>query len=756
MYKGIRLFLVLFMSVSALSLFGQIQIGEWRAHLNYQRALKAVETNDFIYCATQSGVFKIHKVDNSMTTLSKVDGLSGVEVVTIDYDVVSKNIFIAYEGGLVDMLGEDYVVPIPYIANANAIIGNKSVKNFFFANGLAYMATNFGVVVYDIEKREIRESYLNLDERGNQLEINDVSFFQNRVFISTRLGMRSGSIADNLLDFSFWRTDLEMGCNVMQVYNNELIVHLTDNRVLKYDGNTFTDFNPMPWAQVRHLDVQNGKLAVTKANNLLFFNSDFSVDSVVTGAPSHGLIDVNNVVWLSNTNNGLIKFGERNVYATPNGPGGPTSWDFDYANGQLWVASGGVNLAYNPRFLNNGIYVFKEQRWYNFKGNNKSQLLPLRDLHRVRIDAAKNIKYVASYNRGLAVFDDEDNVTVYDNTNSDGALGTQNNSTDPNAWIMMAGIDLDTQGNLWMSMQYTENQLAVFTSNGKWQSFNLGSEKRVTEVLCDGEGQKWVAIHLDGIYVFNDGGTPMITNDDKVRRIDQSVGNGNLPSPDVYSLALDKDGDVWIGTGDGVGVVYSPQNVFNSEFSFDASRPLIQEGDAVGYLLEGQKVNCITVDGANQKWFGTDKGVFVTNPDGDKIIYRFNTANSPLLSDVVRRIGIDEKTGEVFFATDKGIISYRAIATEEGDSPEGIYVYPNPVRPDYNGPIAITGLVENANVKITDISGNLVYETTAEGGTAIWYGKTFGDREVASGVYLAFSSDRRGNKTHISKIMIIR
>ncbi|MGB0432648.1 MAG: two-component regulator propeller domain-containing protein, partial [Bacteroidia bacterium] len=349
-------------------------------------------------------------------------------------------------------------------------------------------------------------------------------------------------------------------------------------------------------------------------------------------------------------------------------------------------------------------------------------------------------------------------VTVYDNFNTDGHLAAQNNSTDPNAWIMMAGIDLDTQGNLWMSLQYAENQLAVKMNNGKWQSFNLGNEKRVTKVLCDGEGQKWVAIHLDGIYIFNDGGTPMNTTDDMVRRIDQSVGNGNLPASDVYSMALDKDGDVWVGTGDGVGVVYSPHNIFSTDVNatFDASRPLIQEGDAVGYLLEGQKVNCITVDGANQKWFGTDNGVFVTNPDGDEIIYSFNTANSPLLSDVIRGIGIDGKTGEAFFATDKGIISYRAVATEGGQDPEGIYVYPNPVHPDYDGPIAITGLVENAIVKITDISGNLVYETVAEGGTAVWYGQTFEGRDVSSGVYLAFSSDRNGRDTHISKIMIIR
>ncbi|MFY0672357.1 MAG: hypothetical protein JXQ87_03080 [Bacteroidia bacterium] len=752
---------VVFFIASILTFTGlvaQVQIGEWRSHLNYKAAKKSVEAEDFIYCATQYGLFHIHKTDNTMTTFSRVDGLSGVEIETIDYDPLTNNVFVAYEDGQLDMLGADYIVPIPYISNASSIIGDKRVKNFYFSNGLAYMATNFGVVVYDIEKREIRESYINLDERGNQLAINDVAVFQNRVYISTDQGLRSGSLQDNLLDFSFWRTEMSMECHAMQVFNEKLIMHLGDNRVLQYDGTNFTDFAPMPWAQVRHMDIQNGKLAVTKRINLLFFEEDYSADSVETNSPSHGLIDKNGMVWISNVTNGLVKLETQRRFATPNGPAGPSAWDFAYANGQLWVASGGVNLAYNPRFLNNGIYVFKEQRWFNFNGVNRTELTPLRDLHRVRIDASTNTKYVASYNKGLAVFDADDNITVYDYDNTEGILGRQNNSTDPEAWIMMAGIDLDTQGNLWMSLQYTENQLAVRLANGKWQSFNLGNEKRVTEVLCDAEGQKWVAIHLDGIYVFNDGGTPMNKSDDKVRRVDQSVGNGNLPASDVYSMTLDKDGDIWIGTGDGVAVIYSPQNVFATDgnSSFDASRPLIQEGDAVGYLLEGQKVNCITIDGANQKWFGTDNGVFVTNEDGDEIIYRFNAENSPILSNVVRRIGIDGGTGEVFLATDKGIISYRAVATEGSGNAEGIYVYPNPVEPGYEGPIAITGLVENANVKITDLNGNLVFETTAQGGTAVWYGRTFGGRDVSSGVYLAFSSDRDGKKTHISKIMIIR
>lgn len=744
------LFALCFTSLS----FGQVGIGQWRTHMTYGRPMKAVETPDRIYVAGAYGLYFIQKEDNSITTLSKVDGLSGVELVTLDYDPVSNFVFVAYQGGAVDMLGPDVVVPVPFVERAD-ILGDKTVYNFTIVDGLAYMATNFGVVVYDIEGRQIKESYLNLDERGNQLAINDVAVFNNQVFVSTPKGLRYGNLQDNLLDFSFWQTANSSACEHMQVFEEKLIVHFSDHTVMQFDGTNWEPFAPKRWSMIRHMDIQNDRLVITTNLSIVSYKSDFSFDSLRTGSPSHGMFDENGVFWVCSQGSGFIRFSDPARYITPNGPGGPTAWDFDYANGELWVASGGVDNAYNPRFLNNGVYKFGEQKWTNFSNRNTPALDGMRDLHLVRVDPASQKKYVASFFAGLVEFDADNNAKVWDRSNSDGAIGYPITDTSDDAWILFAGMDLDDKGHLWMTQQYSENQLVVKGANDRWASFNIGVEKRVTDVMVDHLNQKWVIVHLDGMYVFRDGGTPFKAGDDSVKRINQSVGNGQLPAADVYSMATDKEGDVWIGTGDGVGVIYRPDQVFSGE-NFDAQRPLIDQDGALGYLLEGQKVNCITIDGANQKWFGTDNGLFVTNEDGDDIIYRFNEDNSPLLSNVVRQIEIDEKTGEAFIATDKGIISYRAVATEGGEEHEGVYAFPNPVRPGYEGIISITGLVENAIVKITDISGNLVYETNAQGGTAVWEGNTFGGRSVSSGVYLAFSSDRDGEETFITKIMIIR
>lgn len=754
MTRSLKLTWMFTFCLGFLSVTGQVQIGDWRAHVSYGNGVKSVETPDRVYCATGQGLFFVTKEDHSITTLSRVDGLSGVNISTIEYEAATGAVLLAYDGGLVDMIRGNEIVPIPYIVNSSNIFGDKSVTNFSFHNKLAYLSTDFGVVVYDIEQEQVKESYLNLNQRGNKLAVRDVAVYNNRVYITTAEGLRSGAIDDNLLDFRFWRTDIEDACVAAVPFGGKLIVQLADNRIVEFDGVKSQSFAPKPWADVRHMDQQNDKLVITNSSSLIYIDDNFNADSVKIGPQSHALLDEDGIVWITNSRSGLNKLSDPIRYLRPNGPPGATVWGFDYVDEEIWVASGGVDLLFQPRFLNNGIYKFSEQSWSGFNGNNTEEIAGLRDLHRVKVDRASKTKYFASFNAGIAMFDADNKVTVFDETNSDGVLSGV--GSDEGRIILTAGIDLDSQGNLWMCMQYVENQMAVRTTNGKWQSFNIGSEKRVDDILVDDLGQKWVTIHLDGMYVMNDGGTIMDKSDDRVRRVDQGVGSGNLPSPDVYSFALDKDGDIWLGTGDGVAVIRSPENVFDPDRSFDAQRPQVAQGDAIGYLLEGQRVNCITIDGANQKWFGTDNGVFATNEDGDEILYQFNTENSPLFSDVVRAIGIDEKTGEVFFGTDKGIISFRAQATEGPEKHENVYVFPNPVKPGYNGPIAVTGLVENANVKITDLAGNLVYETTAQGGTAVWYGKTFGGRAVSSGVYLAFSSNRSGDETFISKIMIIR
>jgi hypothetical protein len=256
--------------------------------------------------------------------------------------------------------------------------------------------------------------------------------------------------------------------------------------------------------------------------------------------------------------------------------------------------------------------------------------------------------------------------------------------------------------------------------------------------------------------VYNHNGTPNNPNDDQYKLLTKEVGQGALPHNKVNAITKDLNGEIWIGTNEGLAIISNPGLIFNTQNrSFDARQIIIKTGDYFSEFLGTEVINCITVDPANRKWIGTRNGVWLVSPDGYTVIHNFTMANSPLLSNNVLEIGIDEETGEVFFATDKGIISLMGTSTAADNKFGKVEIFPNPVEPNYDGLISIKGLANNATVKIADINGNLVYETTANGGFAIWDGRNFNKKRVATGVYLVFSSNRDGTETHVGKILFI-
>jgi ligand-binding sensor domain-containing protein len=280
----------------------------------------------------------------------------------------------------------------------------------------------------------------------------------------------------------------------------------------------------------------------------------------------------------------------------------------------------------------------------------------------------------------------------------------------------------------------------------------------VGELIIDSYGQKWIRVRAEhSLIVFNDNGTITDKTDDQVKVVTSAQGNGNIPGNKVFSLAEDNDGEIWIGTDEGVAVFYSPENVF-SNYNFDAQRILIPRNDGSGLadiLLEFETITAIAVDGANNKWIGTDRsGVFHLSPDGQIEYNHFTVQNSPLFSNNITSIVISQD-GEVFIGTANGIISYKSSASEGGPTYSDVYAYPNPVESGYNGPIAIKGLVTNADFKITDINGTLIFRGRAEGGQAIWNGTNFNGRRAQSGVYLVFVSNEDGSETLVTKILFI-
>jgi ligand-binding sensor domain-containing protein len=424
----------------------------------------------------------------------------------------------------------------------------------------------------------------------------------------------------------------------------------------------------------------------------------------------------------------------------------------------LYIAPGGRDASFIPIWIAPQIYHFDNANWNNIAGYNNPVMNQAHDVVSIAVDPfdSKHV-FAASFGRGLLELYNDSVVKRYNESNSTLGHHTSSDTSD----IRVGGISFDAAGNLW-AVTCHNNKCLSMKKGDKWTGFNIPivNESDLGQILIDKNGQKWIQMRYgntnpNSILVFTDNGTPDNNLDDKSILLNSVVGNGNIPGTTVFAMAEDKKGEIWIGTEKGVAVFYSPENVFQPGQNFDAQRILVTQGSYVQYLLENETVTAISVDGANQKWIGTDRGgVYLFSEDGTKQIYHFTSENSPLLSDRITCIAINQD-GEVFYGTDKGVISFRAPATPGGDTNENVYAFPNPVKSDYEGYIAVKGLVSNAQVRITDINGVLVYSTRAEGGQAVWDGKNFDGRKAQSGVYLVYAANDTGTEKVVTKILII-
>jgi len=436
----------------------------------------------------------------------------------------------------------------------------------------------------------------------------------------------------------------------------------------------------------------------------------------------------------------------------PNGPSNNRAFALGVSRQKVIVASGAYDATYTNMWYPLSYHKFENEQWDTFEDGTHS------DAVRVLFSPSNSDEfYISSWGKGILQYRNNIQVNEYNPSNS--SLQSIIDGVD---FCRVSGLAYDNKGNLWVSNIRVSKPVSVRKVDGSWYSFAYGTvinSDRISGLFYAESGLLWFIIPKgEGLFVLNPGSNIESINDDTYRKFKPTDSNGNSLPSDIYSLAFDRDGYLWVGTSEGVLISYNPEDAISSS-KFQIQRvkiPDVVEGLAA-YLLQTETVTSITVDGGNRKWFGTSKsGVYLQSADGSKQIQHFTMENSPLPSNSIVDIKIHPTTGEVFIATDKGVISYRGDATEPGDKFGKVYAFPNPVKPNYSGVITITGLVENTTVKITDISGNLVYETQSNGGEATWDGKNLNGHRVATGVYLIFCSDSKGEETAVSKLLFIK
>ena len=262
-----------------------------------------------------------------------------------------------------------------------------------------------------------------------------------------------------------------------------------------------------------------------------------------------------------------------------------------------------------------------------------------------------------------------------------------------------------------------------------------------------------------GIFAVDLGGTPLDFSDDKTA-VCQVVSGGVRVGTEINAMRLSQSGYLYVATDKGVAYTLTPEQIVDGGVGF--IRPIVTEsndrdGDYSQYLLSSKTVTSIAEDAASRKWFGTrGAGVFVVNDDCNEQILHFNTRNSPLPSDTIHAIEIVQNTGEVFFHTSNGLASYVSDAQKSADDLDNIIIYPNPVRPDYDGDIHISGLESGCDVRITDLAGHLVHKATTESGLLSWDGNNLNGRKCATGVYLVFVYNVETKDKKVKKMLIVR
>jgi streptogramin lyase len=699
----------------------------WRDHLPYNKTISVVEAGNKIYCATPYSIFYYDKSDNSLTRLSKVNGLSDVGISSIGYNASYNTLLIAYSNTNIDLIKDGIIINIPDILN-ESILGNKSINKVMFNGKYAYLSCGFGIVVLDVDREEIQDTYY-IGPLGGQLNVLDLTFnpTDSHFFAATESGIYRADSSDNLASYISWKQDTSLPSpdgkyNLITAFGGRIYANITSKTGYSCDNDTLLVCNNNIWNYFEPADHSNKVSLRTYQEKLVICASLYadvfdeqenrisriSTYNPGTVLPNDALIDSENNVWIADNESGLMLVDESGncVQFLLSGPYSANAYAMDAKGNDLWAVYGGRDALFQNLYNPGIFYSFIDGNWNSYTSTNTPFLESIRDISTLALDP-RNPKHVflGSWGFGLFEYLNGELVNTYNPTNS-----SLQYSIDQPGWLGIGGMCYDTDNNLWITNSSAPNILSVLRNNTAWKSFNLGSGTNGIDagnLAIDKTGQKWILQRDHSILVFNDNNTIDNTTDDQVKRLTSNVGNGAIPGQYVQSVAVDWEGKVWIGTDQGIGIIYSPENIFTGG-NFDCVR-----------LLESETVTAIAVDGDNRKWIGTDQnGLYLLPAEGTVQIYHFTIDNSPLFSNSIKSLAIPSN-GNVYIGTSKGILSYN-------ESSNGIHspiyskekfdvkISPNPTQ-DFASVDFSLEKPGNVPLTITDYSGKEILKEFLKG-----------------------------------------
>jgi hypothetical protein len=741
--KYLIVFSILFFTLhSSISLAQEIPTGEWRTHFSYYPVNKLALGKKSIFCASQNALFSYQFDDNSITNYSKLDELSDTSIGAINYHLSSETLIVGYENGNIDLIKQDEIINIRTILNAE--IDRKNIHHIFTSGNYAYLSGEFGLSVLDLNKKQLFETYTNIGTNGSTIKVYSSTIANDSIYIASSLGLLVASNRNNVnrLDFANWKVLFSTTDNRLQhiaALNGKVFFTIENNALYRYNQGVIQQLNLANNQSYTGLYTQNeNELYFFTENAFYTIEEDGTINRVlesVVKSPRQAAI-TNEQIWIADEKRGLIhQQGTANPeFIFPNGVYSPIITKVFFSknndNGQIIALSN-----------NNSINVFEKGNWKNYVGEENffnAQIIPsISAINSFTISNNATKVYFGSLSGG---------VLEWNNSNNTFQIINQGFIVDSQNEIIIRDVLIDTDNKTW-ALQMGESGGIFQLFNNNWQkiSFDNIVSQYLTHIIEDEIGQKWCIVDAragGGIFVFgNSNQTKLLTDDE---------GKGKLPSKSVNALIMDREGSIWVGTNKGITEFFNPSDILTSRAS-DAVEPRFENRK----LLQDEVVTSIAVDGGNRKWIGTNNGIWLFSDDGSQLIHHFTSKNSLLPSNTVLHIAIQENTGEVFIATDEGMVSYKGDATSAEATHQNVKVFPNPVNASFTGYITIEGLAEDALVKITDLNGRLVWTTQANGGTAIWNGRDNEGRKAKGGVYLIFSSTEDGQDAYVTKIAVL-
>lgn len=733
-----------------------IPLESWRTHFSFQSIYSIAVAGQRVYAAGDFGLFYLNREDNSTITVSSMDILSDAGIFGLYYNEEKDILLIAYRNGNLDIAEKGEIYNLRTILDAS-LPGVRKINDVRFWGNYIFIATDFGISVVDVPAGEINESYFNLGPQGEPTEVFGLAIRNDSLFAATERGLIANTLSGaNLSDFSSWRhfsADATPGAGKISVLVSlpeALFAGVDGEGLYKYSGGNWEETSFRTESLFRSArPVQEGIL-LSLTDSLFIYNINSGAASVVSSpliqSPYEATQDKSGAIWVADGYNGLLtSMAGDFVPVIPDGPlsGVPENL---YSGGGKIVAlfkpgSGGTGS--EDGF--DGFSVFSEGKWENFIPGKTPGMPEVKELSDVVFNPLNQRYYFSSLYSGMLEWDPAAGTFLLFKA------GTGNVSLLANeaGGTSVSSIEADQQGQLWMVQPKSDIPLHRYNPVEKsWQVFLEGDALAETaaDLFILQNGDKWLRLERDkgGVLVFNE-------EEGKTRLLDNKINSGGLTASTVTEIEQDLEGQLWAGLKQGINYWPNPFSVLSGT-DINAAFPIF-DGRA---LLNSEEVTALATDGGNRKWIGTPAGLWVFGDYGDTLHYHFTTSNSPLPDNFIMDIAVDPKSGEVFISTLKGLVSFRSGATEAGfEHAATIKVFPNPVYPGYDGKVGITGLARDVVVKVTDISGRLIRELSAEGGTVLWDIRDTQGRRPPTGVYLIFSSSADGTQTLAGKMAIV-